>query len=258
MLFVDTHTHLYLEEFDTGRDEIVRAAIEAGVEYLFLPQIDSQTYSPMMNLCQQFPNNCFPMMGLHPTSVKENYRQELRFVEKQLADINYIAIGEIGIDLYWDKSRLKEQQEAFRLQLKWAKELQLPVSIHIREAFDEVFSVLEHEANDQLRGVFHSFTGNEEQAKRALEYGFLLGVGGIFTFKNSGLDKIIENVDLEKLILETDSPYLAPTPKRGKRNESAYIIYIAQKLAELKQIQLDELAEQTTLNAFNLFKKVKK
>jgi len=253
MKLIDTHTHLYLKEFDSDRDNVVKNAIEAGVEKMLLPNIDISTHQAMMNMCEVYPENCFPMIGLHPTSVKEDYIKELDFVEKELSKNKYIAIGEIGLDLYWDKSYQKQQEEALKIQLEWAIELNLPVVIHVRDSFNETFNVLDKIANPKLKGVFHSFTGNIEQAKKALSYDFYIGVGGIFTFKNAGLNKVIKTLDTKKLLLETDSPYLAPTPKRGKRNESSFLIHIAQKLADEKETDIEKIAQQTTLNAQQLF-----
>jgi len=256
MKLIDTHTHLYLQEFDSDRDKVVKRAIENGVEKMLLPNIDISTHQAMMDMCEANPENCFPMIGLHPTSVKENYIKELDFVEKELSKNKYIAIGEIGLDLYWDKTYQKQQEEALKIQIEWAIELNLPVVIHVRESFNETFAVLDKIANPKLKGVFHSFTGNIEQAKKALSYDFYIGVGGIFTFKNAGLNKVIRTLDIEKLLLETDSPYLAPTPQRGKRNESSFLIHIAQKLADEKETDINKVAEQTTLNAQKLFFKI--
>ena len=253
MLLVDTHTHLYLKDFDIDRNEVVNQAIEAGVKYMLLPNIDSKTFPKLMDLHNQFPKNCLPMAGLHPTSVGKNYIEELKFVEKMLFGNKFVAIGEIGIDLYWDKTFFKQQQEAFRQQIKWAKELKMPIVIHARDSFSEIFEIVAQEADSDLRGVFHSFTGNADEAKKAIDLGFYIGLGGIFTFKNSGLDKIMKPVDLKHIILETDSPYLAPTPKRGRRNESAYVLHVAQKLADIKEMDIEEIARITTINAFSLF-----
>ncbi len=257
MQLIDTHTHLYLEDFDNDRKETIQRAINAGVEFMFLPNIDSGTHKAMMNLRDTFPDNCFPMIGLHPTSIDDNYIKELNFVEKELAKNKYIAIGEIGIDLYWDKTYQKQQEEALRIQLEWAEDLNLPVAVHVRESFDEVFAILDKVNTPRLKGVFHSFTGNYEQAQKALSYEFMIGVGGIFTFKNSGLDKVIGKIDTKHLILETDSPYLAPTPMRGKRNESAFLVHIAQKLADINKTSLENIAEITSTNALGLFSEVK-
>lgn len=254
MNLIDTHTHLFSSQFDDDRHLIVQNAIDKGVSKMLLPNINRQTIDAMHKLCADFPTHCFPMMGLHPCDVKENYLEELQIVKSYLDKGRYVAVGEIGIDLYWDKDTLDIQKEAFRQQLIWAKEYDLPVAIHIRESFDEVFEIIEEVNDDHLRGVFHCFTGNEAQAKKAIELGFMLGVGGVVTFKNSGLDKTLKNLDLNHLILETDSPYLAPTPHRGQRNESSFLPLIAQKLAEIYEINVEEVAKVTSHNANTLFK----
>lgn len=254
MNLIDTHTHLFSKQFDQDRTEVVNRAIEKGVDKLFLPNIDSSTILPMMDLCQQFPNHCFPMMGLHPCDVKEDYQNELTIIRSHLEKGKFIAIGEIGIDLHWDKSTLAYQQDAFKTQLKWAKEFHLPVAIHVRESFDEVFEIIEQEASPELKGVFHCFTGNLEQANKAIELGFLLGIGGVVTFKKSHLPQLLPNIKLNNIILETDSPYLAPSPNRGKRNESSNLIFIAQKMAQIFEVEPSEIAKITTQNALNLFR----
>ena len=254
-MFIDTHTHLYLEEFDTDREEAIRKAIGTGVSKMLLPNIDSNSWEPMLALCSQFPKHCFPMAGLHPTSVQAaTFGEELMKVEDQLANANFVAIGEIGIDLYWDKTYQQEQEQAFRHQLKLAKKLKLPVAIHMRNSFDEVWSVVKSEAGDELTGVFHCFSGNLEQARLVTEAGFYLGIGGVVTFKNSGLQEVITALGPNQLLLETDAPYLAPMPHRGKRNESSYIPLIASKIAELTGHTLQQVAEITTANATRLFR----
>ena len=253
MFYIDSHTHLFSSQFDNDRHQVVQKAIEQGVEKMLLPNINSKTLEAMHQLCQDFPQHCFPMIGLHPCDVKNDYEEELKIIKSHLDKGKYVAIGEIGIDLYWDKGTLEIQKKAFRQQLKWAKEYDLPVAIHIRKSFDTIFEVLE-EVNDQnLRGVFHCFTGSKEQGQKAIEMGFMLGIGGVVTFKNSGLDKVLKELPLEKLLLETDSPYLAPTPYRGQRNESSFITIIAQKLAEIYEVNLEEVAIKTTHNAKTLF-----
>lgn len=254
MKLIDTHSHIYSKEFDEDISETIQRAKDANVGQIFLPNIDSESVEPMFKLVKDYPGFCLPMMGLHPTSVKENYKEELAICEKWLNKESFIAIGEIGIDLYWDKTFLNEQQFVFEQQLKWAVERELPVVIHARESFSEIFEVLESFKNQRLNGVFHSFTGSLEQANKAIGMGFLLGLNGILTFKNSGLDKVIKSIETKHLILETDSPYLAPTPKRGKRNESAYVALIANKLAEIHNLSIEEVTEVTSLNAKNLFK----
>ena len=254
MNLIDTHTHLFSSQFDEDRHAVVQKAIEQGVSKMLLPNINSETVEAMHQLCQDFPDHCYPMMGLHPCDVKDNYLEELEVVKSHLDKGNYVAVGEIGIDLYWDKSTLGIQKEAFRQQLIWAKEYDLPVAIHIRESFDEIFEVIEEVNDEKLRGVFHCFTGTIEQGQRAIDMGFMLGIGGVVTFKNSGLDQTLKHLSLEHLILETDSPYLAPTPHRGQRNESAFISLMAQKLADIYEIDIEEVARITTHNAKTLFK----
>jgi len=254
MKLIDTHSHIYSKEFDEDISETIQRAKDANVGQIFLPNIDSASIEPMFKLVKDYPGFCLPMMGLHPTSVKENYKDELAVCEKWLSKESFIAIGEIGIDLYWDNTFLKEQQFVFEQQLKWAVERELPVVIHARESFSEIFEVLESFKNQSLKGVFHSFTGNLEQANKAIEMGFLLGLNGILTFKNSGLDKVVKLIETKHLILETDSPYLAPTPKRGKRNESAYVALIAKKLVEIHNLSIEEVTEITSRNAKHLFK----
>jgi TatD DNase family protein len=254
MFWIDTHTHLYLEEFDSDRHEMIERAIRAGVNKMLLPNIDSTSSGGMLQLCDAFPKNCYPMMGLHPTSVKENFEEELKIVDEWLERKKFIAIGETGIDLYWDNTYQKEQELALIHQIDLAKKYQLPIVIHSRNSFDELFAVLENRAGTDLTGVFHCFTGNLTQAKKIIDMGFLLGIGGVITFKNSGLDQVVEALNPDHFILETDAPYLAPVPYRGKRNESAYIRIIAEKVAAIKKITLESVAEITTTNARRLFK----
>ncbi|MFP4023940.1 MAG: TatD family hydrolase [Thiohalospira sp.] len=254
MQFVDTHTHLYLPEFDQDRDQVVKEAIDNNVKKLLLPNVDCSTINPLLNLVKKYPLNCFPMMGLHPTSVNKEYKKDMDHIEYWFKKENFIAIGEIGIDLYWDKTYQKQQEEVFRWQLNLAKKYNLPVVIHARESFDEIFKIVDEEIDDRLSGVFHAFTGNNNQADQIIEWGFKIGIGGIVTFKNAGLDKVVRNIDINHIILETDSPYLAPVPKRGKRNQSAYIKYIAEKIALIKNVSISEIAEVTTKSANQLFK----
>lgn len=253
MILTDTHTHLYASQFDEDRVEAIEKAIEIGVSRFFIPAIDSKTTDSMFSLEKQFPNNIFLMMGLHPTSVKENYKEELMHVKKHLDKRNFYAIGEIGMDLFWDKTFVKEQQEAFKMQISWAKEKNLPIVIHCRDAFDEVFEVLEEENDDKLFGIFHCFTGNLEQAKKAISYNMKLGIGGVVTFKNGKIDKFLNQIPLKNIVLETDSPYLAPTPYRGKRNESAYLVNVAKKLADIYEVSVEEIAKSTTDNSIEVF-----
>jgi len=253
MVFTDTHTHLYLDAFNDDREEIIQKAIDQGIEFMLLPNIDSTSVEGMLELCIAFPQQCLPMMGLHPTSVKDNYLEELDQVELWHTKQRFFAVGEIGIDLYWDTSHQKEQEEAFRRQIQLAKTLKLPIVIHSRNSFDEIFRIMDEMYEPGLRGVFHCFTGNLEQAKKIIGWNFMLGIGGVVTFKNSGLDKVVKDIDLAHIILETDAPFLAPVPYRGKRNESAYIRLIADKIASVKEIDLETVANVTTQNARDLF-----
>lgn len=254
MNITDTHTHLYSEAFDDDRAEMIQRAKEAGVERFFIPAIDSSYTKAMYQLEENFPEDVFLMMGLHPTSVKENYKDELLHVEEQLKARRFYAIGEIGIDLYWDKSTLPIQIEAFKHQIRLAKQYKLPIVIHCREAFDEIFEVLEEEKSDDLFGIFHCFTGTIEQAKQAISYNMKLGIGGVVTFKNGKIDKFLNEIDVQHIVLETDSPYLAPKPYRGKRNESSNIIKVLEKLSEIYNLSESEIADITTANSKAIFK----
>jgi TatD DNase family protein len=254
MILTDSHAHLYLEQFDHDRHDAIRQAIKQDVRYIVLPNIDKGSIMPMMELVRDFPGNCFPMMGLHPTSVGKDYNDHLESVREWLKKEKFYAIGEMGIDLYWDKSYFEEQQEAFRIQVGLALEYDLPVVIHSRNSFGEIFHLLDEVYKPGLKGVFHCFTGNMEQAEHITGMGFMLGIGGVLTYKNSDLAQVVEKIPLEHMLLETDAPFLAPVPHRGKRNESAYIVDIAKKLAEIKKIKLEEVAEITTGNAMELFK----
>jgi len=254
MILTDTHTHLYSEQFNDDIHTVIQNSIDKGITRLFLPNIDSTSIDGMMKLGTDYPNNCFPMMGLHPTSVGENYKEELALVEDWMSKQKFCAIGEIGIDLYWDKTHLKEQQEAFRFQIELAKKYDLPFVIHCRDAFEEIFEILDELNDDKMRGIFHCFTGTVEQANHVINYGgFKIGIGGVVTFKNSGLDKVVEQLDLAHLVLETDSPYLAPTPFRGKRNESTYLYTIAEKVADIYNISIEEVSKITTENSKQVF-----
>ncbi|MCM4155432.1 TatD family hydrolase [Gramella sp. AN32] len=255
MIITDTHTHLYSDAFDADRKEIIQKAIQHGVKRFFIPAIDSETTQNMYDLESTFPDHIFLMMGLHPTHVKENYLEELKLVEEELSKREFFAIGEIGIDLYWDKSTLEIQQDAFRKQIQLAKKYKLPIVIHCREAFDEIFEILEEEKDENLFGIFHCFTGTKEQAEKAIAYNMKLGIGGVVTFKNGGLNKFIHEIPLTHIVLETDAPYLAPTPYRGKRNEPIYLLKVAEKLAELYQVPLEKIAEVTTSNSKEVFGK---
>ena len=253
MFLIDTHTHLYAEEFDQDRDAVITRCLENGINKLYLPNVDSESIPRMLNLEKAHPEVCIAMMGLHPCSVKENYKEELAIVKEWLDKRHFVAVGEIGIDLYWDKTFINEQVEAFNMQMDWAVEKNIPIVIHCRDAFDEIFEVLSK--RDKLpTGIFHCFSGNLEQANKIIGLGgFKLGIGGVLTFKNSGLDKVVEQIDLKHLVLETDSPYLAPMPHRGKRNESSYTKLVAEKLAAIKNCSIEEIAEITTQNAKEVF-----
>ncbi len=249
MILVDTHTHLYAEEFDTDRRQLIEKAMQLGVQRFYLPNIDSASIAPMMELEELYPEQCLAMMGLHPCHVKANVHEELAIAENWLKQRRFVAIGEIGLDLYWDKSFLKEQELAFKTQIKWALEYKYPIVIHCREAFDEIYAILKS-FESLPKAIFHCFSGTAEQAQKILDLGtFKLGIGGVLTFKNAGLDKVVEQVDLSHLVLETDAPYLAPVPFRGKRNEPAYMLEVAKKLAALKNCSMAELCEVTTANA---------
>jgi TatD DNase family protein len=231
----------------------MQRCLDNNIHRLFLPNVDSESVQAVLDTVAYFPEYCFPMLGLHPCSVKENYKAELTSIEKAIAEHKIYAIGEIGVDLYWDKSTLGWQQDAFRTQVGWAKELSLPIDIHCREAFDEVFELLDELKDDKLFGVFHCFTGTLEQAQRAIDLGFKLGIGGVVTFKKSGLDEVVKQIGLEHIVLETDAPYLAPAPFRGKENESSYLHYVAQKVADLHQVDLAVVADITTQNSKDVF-----
>jgi TatD DNase family protein len=253
MILTDTHTHLYSEEFDQDRHEMIQRAITSGVSRFFVPSIDSNYTPKMYALEKQYPENVFLMMGLHPTYVKRNYLEELAHVERELASKKFYAVGEIGIDLFWDKTFLKEQQHAFQYQIQLAKKYKLAINIHCRDAFDEVFEVLESEKATDLFGIFHCFTGDFDQAQKAISLGMKLGIGGVATFKNGKIDQFLQEIDLQHIVLETDSPYLAPVPHRGKRNESSYTLLLAQKLAEIYTLSVAEIAEITTENSKQIF-----
>lgn len=252
-IITDTHTHLYSEEFDQDRDQMIQRAIDAGVSRFFIPAIDAASTQPMYDLEQKYPDNIFLMMGLHPTYVKDNYLDELKHVETELAKRKFYAVGEIGIDLYWDKTHLKEQQIAFRTQIQWAKQYKLPIVIHCRDAFDEIFEILEEEKSADLFGIFHCFTGTHEQALQAISYNMKLGIGGVVTFKNGKIDQFLNQIDLKHIVLETDSPYLAPIPFRGKRNESSYLVNVVSKLADIYDVSEEEIATITTQNSKEVF-----
>lgn len=253
MIITDTHTHLYSDEFDQDRDEMIQRAIQEGISRFFIPAIDSSCTQSMYDLEKNYPDNVFLMMGLHPTYVKEDYLVELEHVEEELAKRKFYAIGEIGIDLYWDKTHLKEQQIAFRKQIQLAKKYKLPIVIHCREAFDEIFEILEDEKSTDLFGIFHCFTGTYEQALQAISYNMKLGIGGVVTFKNGKIDQFLSQIDLKHIVLETDSPYLSPVPFRGKRNESSYLVNVVDKLAQIYGLSANDIASTTTENSKVIF-----
>lgn len=252
-ILTDTHTHIYYHAGTTTLTDQLQRCFDRNIQRLFLPNVDTSSVQQVMDTAQAFPSHCFPMLGLHPCSVKDNYKEELYRLERMLSDYKIFAIGEIGLDLYWDKSTLDRQRDAFRVQVGWAKAMGLPVDIHCRGAFDELFLLLEELKDDRLFGVFHCFTGTLEQAKRAIDLGFSLGVGGIVTFKKAGLDAVIKEIDLQHIVLETDAPYLAPAPYRGKENESSYLEHIAQKVANIHQKGIAEIARITTANSKKIF-----
>jgi TatD DNase family protein len=254
MTYIDTHAHLYSDQFDEDRDEMIQRAFDNGVNKVFLPNIDLDSIKGMEALVTKYPGQCYSMMGIHPCDVIKDWETQLAETKKHFAKGHHIAIGEIGIDLYWDKSLQKEQTEAFTSQIRWAKSENLPIVIHCRDAFDEIFEVLDQENDDRLFGIFHCFTGTEEQGKRILNYGgFKLGIGGVVTFKNSGLDEQIKNIGIEHLVIETDAPYLAPAPFRGKRNESAYVVKVAEKLSSIYGISEEKVGEITSKNALEVY-----
>lgn len=252
-MFVDSHSHIYSADFSLDRDEVITRALEAGVERIVLPNIDSSSIKPLLDLTDTLPGLFFPLVGLHPTSVKEDFRKELQILEYWLGKRKFYGIGEIGIDLYWEKAFLEEQTEAFATQIGWAKERNFPVVIHVRESFTEVMEQLRKVYSPELRGVFHSFTGSFEDAEQIIELGFKIGINGIITFKNSGLSEAIQKIDPKHLLIETDSPWLAPVPYRGKRNECSYIVNVAEKLAEIHHTSVQNIASITSRNAKELF-----
>ena len=255
-ILTDTHAHLYSTKFEEDRAAMIERAINEGVEYLFLPNVDKNSIQPMYDLVAQFPRHCFPMMGLHPCSVKDDYEQQLETAKKELfsSGKKFYGVGETGLDYYWDLTFKEQQKEALRTQIRWAKETGLPIILHCRESFEDTYEIIKSMNDEQLSGIFHCFTGSESDAQKVIDLGgFFLGIGGVVTFKNGGLDKTLENISLEHMVLETDAPYLSPTPKRGKRNESAYLMYVARKLADVKNVSLKELAAITTKNARKVF-----
>ena len=253
-MLTDTHTHLYSDAFSEDRNAMMQRAMDAGINRFFIPAIDSSYTESMYNLKKEFPDRVYLMMGLHPTSVKENFEEELAHVQEQFLNRKFVAVGEIGIDLYWDVTTLEIQKKAFRRQIQLAKKYKLPIVIHCRNAFDEIFEVLETEKGEDLFGIFHCFTGDLQQAKRALSYNMKLGIGGVVTYKNTHLRETLKQIPLDKIVLETDSPYLPPAPYRGKRNESSYLSFICKKLSEIYEVSEQEIAEITTQNSKDVFK----
>ena len=252
-MLTDTHTHLYSDHFNEELSLVMQRAFDSGVKRLFIPAIDSATTEAMYSLEKQYPDNVFLMMGLHPTSVKSNFEQELEHIKREFSKRHFFAVGEIGIDLYWDKSNLENQKKAFKIQIQLAKKYKLPIVIHCRDAFDEIFKILESENDDDLFGIFHCFTGTEEQANKAISFNMKLGIGGVVTFKNGKIDTFLNKIDIKNIVLETDSPYLSPVPYRGKRNESSYLPLVCKKLAEIYQLSEEEISLITTQNSKDVF-----
>jgi len=256
MLLIDTHAHLYSKQYSSDREEMLQRAIAADVKYIFLPAIDSKSHTNLLALEAAHPETCFAMMGLHPCSVEANFEEELTLVKSYLDKRHFCAVGEIGLDYYHSLDFVPQQKIAFRTQIGWARDLNVPIDIHARDSVDDILAILKEEKTDErVRGIFHCFTGDARQAQEAIELGFALGIGGVLTYKNSGMDAIFKDIPLEHLILETDAPYLTPVPFRGKRNESAYIYHIAQRLAEVKNVSLKEIADATSYNALKIFGK---
>ena len=253
MILTDTHTHLYSEAFDNDREIVIRNAFESGITRFFLPAIDSTYTNKMYKLANEYPQNIFLMAGLHPTHVKRNYKEEINLIANELSSRKFVAVGEIGIDLYWDKTTYREQEDAFRLQIRLAKEYKLPIVIHCRNAFDEIFKILNDEKSEDLFGIFHCFTGDLQQARKAISYNMKLGIGGVVTYKNGKIDKFLSKIDLSDIVLETDAPYLSPVPYRGRRNESAYLVNILEKVANIYGISKSEVASVTTQNSIDVF-----
>jgi TatD DNase family protein len=253
MVLTDTHTHQYYEADPEKRAALMQRCFDNKINRLFLPNVDVASMPMVFNLAAEYPQNCFPMLGLHPCDVKDDWQQQLETIAAAIPQQKIYAIGEIGIDLYWDKTTLDKQIEAFKIQINWAKANKLPIVIHCRDAFNEVYEVLLQEQDENLRGIFHCFSGTVEQAKLITDLGFYLGIGGVVTYKNGGLDKVVAQIDLKHIVLETDSPYLTPVPYRGKRNESSYLVYVAQKVAELHGTDMETVASITTANSIAVF-----
>ena len=253
---IDTHSHLYDEQFDGDRDAVITRAVDCGVGRMLLPNIDAQTVQPMLEVCRKFPERCFPMLGLHPTSVDKDFESQLEIIGSYLENTKSVAIGETGIDLYWDKQYIAQQIEAFRIQIGWAKKYGLPLSIHCRKSYNEIVAVLKKEQDGSLTGVFHCFPGNVRQAEEVIQLGFMLGIGGVATYKNAEMATVVQHTSIEHILTETDAPYLPPAPFRGKRNEGAYIYHIVQKIAELKSMSVSEVADITNANAERVFSRL--
>lgn len=253
-MLIDTHSHIYLQEFDFDKTQILQRAAGESIEKILLPAIDSSTHQRMLDLEKDSGTICVSMMGVHPCSVNENYKQELKIARSYIDSRGFIAVGEIGLDFYWDKTFTEQQYKVFNEQIRWGAELNLPIVIHSRNSIDECIEVISEHQNGNLNGVFHCFSGNEEHAKKVIDLGFYLGIGGVVTFKNSGLDKVVSSINLDNIVLETDAPYLSPVPFRGKRNEPSYLKYVVNKIAELKQLNRETVEEITTENAKKLFK----
>ena len=253
-MYIDTHTHIYLKDFNGDRKGIIRECIESGVNKLLLPNIDKSSIADVIKICEVYKDICYPMVGLHPCYVKDSYKDDLDFLKPIIKSLKPVAIGEIGIDLYWEKSNLEIQRKAFITQINWAKEFKLPIVIHARDSYNEIFEVLDQLNDENLKGVFHCFSSSLKDATRILNYGgFKLGIGGVVTFKNSGLDKVVKNIDIKNIVLETDSPYLTPNPFRGTRNKSSYIPIIANKLSDIYEISSEEIGNITSKNAKEIF-----
>lgn len=257
MNLIDTHAHIYSTKFDSDRDEVIREIRAAGIDRVYMPNVDVHTIDAMLGCESSYPGVCIPMMGLHPCDVKEDFKDQLRIMKEWLDKRSFAAVGEIGLDLYWDKSFFEQQKEALRIQIDWAKDKSLPIVLHCRESMDESIEIVREKQDGSLRGIFHCFNGNLSQAKEIIELGFLLGIGGVATYKNGGLDQVIPEIGLKHLVLETDAPYLAPVPFRGKRNSPAYLPYIAAKIGDYLKVSKEVVAAQTTANALNLFKDFK-
>jgi TatD DNase family protein len=252
-MLIDTHSHIYSEDFHDDIDEVLQNAYNNDVKKIILPNIDSGSIKRLIDLSNAYPHVCYPLIGLHPTSVSDDYKEELSVVEYWLDKHKFYGIGEIGIDLYWDRTWYEQQKDAFIYQIKLAKARSLPIVIHVRESFNEVFEIVKAEQDGNLKGIFHCFSGNETEARKVTDLGFLLGIGGVVTYKNSNLRQVLSNINIKNLVLETDAPYLSPEPKRGRRNESSYLVYTAQKISEIYELPIKEIAEITTSNARTLF-----